>query len=143
MLKRLENIVSGAVAAVMIIGTGVVVGEANVEYKSSFVDTPARVEAPNQLARNFKHELMFDHHLVSGKVIKKGQPIHGNFKETESQFIPYTIETEAGEVYHASSRGQDIFKVGDNVNTLLGWNLDCDCEVLGRIIEAYQIKLKI
>ena len=142
MLKRLENIVSGGVAAFMIIGAAVVVGEANVEYKSMFVDSPARVEAPNQLARNFKHELMFNHHLVSGKVIKKGQPIHGNFKETESQFIPYTFKTGAGETYNGASRGQDILNLGDDVTVLLGWPLDCDCESLGRIIEGYQLKVK-
>ena len=134
MLKHLEYIASG-VAVAACVG---IVGESRVEYKSMFVDTPVRVEAPNQLARNFKHELMVSHNLVSGKVIKKDQPIQGSFQEMESSFFPYTIRTKTGKDYNAASRGQDIFNVGDDATALLGWPIDCDCEVPHRIIEAYQ-----
>ena len=138
MSTNLGNIVLG-VGAVAIVGSAVMVPlEAPVEYRSMFADAPARVETPNQLARNLKHKLMVGHDLVSGRVIRKGESKKGYFKEMESQFIPYTFETKAGKTYNASSRGQDIFKLGDNVNLLLGWYLDCDCEVLGRVIEAYQ-----
>ena len=137
MLNHLEYIASG-VATVALAASAVVIGESRVEYKSMFVNTPVGVEAPNQLARNFKHKLMVDHNLVSGKVTKKGEPKQGSFQEMTSQFIPYTIKTKTGEIYNAASREQDIFNVGDDVTALLGWPLDCDCEVLGRIIEAYQ-----
>ena len=137
MIKRLEKIVSGVVTGVALAGSGIIIEQSLIEFKSMFVDTAIRVEASNQLTRNFKHNLMIDHKLVSGKVIKKGEPIRGSYREMKSTFIPYTLKTESGEIYNGASRGNDIFNAGDDVTALLGWPLDCDCDS-PRIIEAYQ-----
>ena len=138
MSEALEKLVLGYIVSVFA-GIGAVMGESHLEFKSMFADTPVRVEAPNQLARNSKHKLIVGHDLVSGTVIKKGNPIQGSYQGMKSQFFPYTFKTKAGETYNAASRRQ-IFNLGDNVTALLGWAIDCGCEVPYRIIEAYQPK---
>jgi len=137
----LEKLVKNTANVVLIAGLGVptaLIGQSRIEYMSMFADTAARVEAPNQLRRNFKHNLMVDHELVSGKVTARGEPMHGSYKGMKSEFTPYTIKTESGEIYNVASREQHPFNLGDNATVLLGWPISCECESPYRIIEAFQ-----
>lgn len=135
----IERLVSGVTIGATVLASAVVIGQANIESKSMFADTVQRIEAPNQLRRNLKHNLMMDHQLVSGKVIAQGKPIHWNYKGMKSAFMPYTLTTESGENYKGAFREQNPLSLGDDVTILFGWPLDCECENSPRIIEAYQI----
>src|SRR3989344_9009506 len=137
----LDRIVAGASLVVALGLPAVIVGQSRIEYNSMFVDTAARIGASNQLRRNFKHSLMLDHELVSGIVIAKSEPMKASYQGMEFSFIPYTIKTNAGEIYNGVSREQDILNVGDVATALLGWAVDCEAANCGfpyRIIEAYQ-----
>ena len=140
----IEKIVSGATVGAAVFTSAVVIGQAKIESKSMFADSAQTVEAPTRLGRDFKHNLMMDHILISGKVIAQGEPMHGQYGKMrqygkmKAEFRPYTFKTESGKEYKGAFREQNPLSLGDDVTVLLGWPLDCECESSPRIIEAYQ-----